>query len=393
MDQYSQSVRRLWLFVSFLLTQHIVVAIGSCNCCLRTKTVCDCAQLWFDHHPKHCGVGLENATKALLQKPILFVSDPTDLSGELYSVLILDTHVLGPPKMWSEAYIVFAASNLNRTCLKQSSGCHVHSEYKPRTMPCKGDNARYGPLRVILIQQKTMVANDFWKQFPKRIFPYSYFYRNPFFMKSPIRMTEYLTLYCRHAEKFDVFLHTPFKEEERYGCNLEQPSPDQVKSVFTRHFPLLVVRQAEVNQDLQRCHIHEDWIYKPIRPRSESKMFGKVCSLDILSWVSHMATGENASKFIEFMEQRANDWFILTQLEVMHLETILNSSRLYEPVLTDDGHLHYGPSYDVHPYFCPAFLKQSRKTHRIATRGEAYLQILQYLKVEWNPNLNFYRTD
>ncbi|KAF6772238.1 hypothetical protein AHF37_08563 [Paragonimus kellicotti] len=361
MDQYPRSVRRLRLFVSFCLIQQITIAVGSCTCCLRTRTVCDCTQLWFDHHPKHCGVGLENATKALLEKPILFVSDPTDLSGEFYSVLILDTDVLGPPKMWTQAYIVFAASNLNRTCLKQSTGCHVQPEYKPHTKPCKGRNARYGPLRVILIQQKKMVN---------------------------IQLCT-----CRHAEEFDIYLHTPFKKEERYGCNLEQSNPDQVKSVFTRHFPLLVVRQADVNQDLQRCHIHEDWIYKPVRPRSESKMFGKVCSFDILTWVSHMATGENASKFIEFMKQRANDWFTLTQLEVMHLETILNSSRLYEPVLTDNGHGHYGPSYDVHPYFCPAFLKQSSKTHRIATRGEAYLQILQHLKIEWNPNLNFYRTD
>ncbi|KAA3680262.1 uncharacterized protein DEA37_0010498 [Paragonimus westermani] len=393
MDQYYRSVHRLRTFIGFLLIQQISFTVGSCTCCLRTRTVCNCAQLRFDHHPKDCGDGLENATKALLGKPILFVSDPANLSDELHSVLILDTHVLGHPKMWSHAYIVFAASNLNKTCLKQPTGCHVQPEYKPRIIPCEGENARYGPLRVILIQQKTTVTNNVWKQFAQRIFPYSYLYENPFFMKSPIRMTEYPTLYCRHAEKFDIFLYTSFKEEERYGCNLEQPSPDQVKSVFTSHFPLLVVRQADVNQDLKICHIHEDWTSKPVRPRSESKMFGKVCSFDILTWVSIMMTSENASTFVGFMKQRTNDWFTLTQLEVMHLETILNSSRLYEPVLTDDGHPHYESSYDVHPYFCQAFLKQLEKARRTATRGEAYLQILRFLKVEWNPNLNYYRTD
>lgn len=388
-----QSLSLHWalVFLGCLTPTHMYTTDAP-RCCIRSKSVCRCPRVWFHRQPKRCGIGLENVTNALLS-PVLFVEKGEQLMDGWYTVLVLNTEAFEEPTRWSHAYLVFAATDVNKKCMLNDDGCQLTTSIKPSTPKCQGEYARYGPLRVALVRQHRQFGNGIQADFLNRTFSYNVLYRKDLFDGAPVRMNEYVAHYCAHSPLFDPFLATAFKESERFGCSAETKDANGLRSPFLDHFSDIVVPQSAVTAELQQCYIYEDWLSKPAQPKTERSMFSKVCPFDTLSWVDRTAVGVEQREFLEYMRDRTDIYFYLTQMEAMHLSRLINTSKQYEPLLTDEGPPPEGQTHDIHPYFCPLYSRQLKKTTQVATRGEAYRQILHHLGYQWSPNLNFYRND
>ncbi|KAG5454623.1 hypothetical protein CSKR_204107 [Clonorchis sinensis] len=387
----------IFLVFSFVLTfisgGKSVFKTNRCNCCLRANNACDCPKIWFKKYPERCGAGISNASRGLLNQPVVFVEAAYELDDGFYTLFVLDRDGLSPGKTWSNGYLVFAATNIDAECLKLQTGCRLTPIVEAKFLPCHRDVARYGPLRLVLFKQNeghtggpNIISSD-------RTIHYEHLYTSDYLRLPPIRMNEYTAQYCADSGSHPLQLSKEKQELYRYGCSYMKHHPDRITSRFLKHFPVIPVLQANVTSELNRCHIYEDWLLKPLHPRSESKEFEKTCPFDTLAWARMVARGKNGTEFLAFIRNRVDDWFGLTQIEMMHLEKIMNSSSMFEPVRNEDGSLPDGPPPDIHAYFCPAFARQFKKCVRVASRGEAYNQILWILGEKWSPNLEMYRTD
>ncbi|KER22333.1 hypothetical protein T265_09551 [Opisthorchis viverrini] len=360
-----------------------------CSCCLRANNPCDCPKLWFKKYPDRCGVGITNASRGLLNQPVVFVEAAYELDDGFYTLFVLDMDGLSPGKTWSNGYLVFAAANIEAECLKLQTGCRPMPTVEPQFLPCHGNVARYGPLRLILFKQSKIYNGSSSIISSDRTIRYEHLYNSDYLRLPPVRMNEYTAQYCKDSGSHILQLSTKRQERYQFGCSYMKNHRDRITSTFLQHFPIIPVLQANVTFELNRCHIYEDWLSKPLRPRSESKEFRKKCPFDTVTWARNVAKGKNGTEFLAFLRNRADDWFGLTQIEMMHLEKIMNSSSMFEPVQNEDG----GAPPDIHAYFCPAFVRQFKKCVRVAARGEAYSQILWILGEKWSPNLEMYRTD
>ncbi|CAL8085092.1 unnamed protein product [Calicophoron daubneyi] len=360
------------------------------SCCLRLANVCQCSQVWLEGMPTMCGDGVVNITN-FFEEPVIrlnFTDVPTvsDKSDVKYTFLVWKTHYDNGSLILSYADVIFIGWNILPQCFNiKNCQSDWPSHYAPPDYT--SDESVYGPLRLALFAQTREFGDEEFLQGDDfRKIPYTTFYDDDLFVRPPVRLNEYQVQYYNKQWNEDMFGTITYCEAKADKvCTFDRP---KTYWNVSKYFPLLDLSAGDIERDLKRCHIRDDWTKRPKWPKSDSRYFLKYCPFEILDWVKSVVNQTNSSYFIEFMLKRADQWFALTQIEHMHLERIIEESNIYGSVEQKENQ-----ALIIHSAFCRIFRRQLKKAKRVCVRTESYNRILQSLGVHWKPNTDQFLRD